>query len=349
MTTRRQRRLGIEGLEGRIVLSADLAGGVLSIVGTNKKDTIGVAVETSGPHAGELAATVNGQQGFFTVGDVSKIRIFGLNGSDQITIDENVLIDAWISGGQGKDDIHGGGGDDEIHGDQGKDTIDGRAGDDDIYGDEGKDLLLGGAGNDMVHGGEGKDTILGGVGDDLLYGESGNDFLDGQDGDDFEDGGSGKDDCHGGLGDDRLKGGTGNDNLDGDDGDDLLDGDDGKDHLDDGDECDLDTEFKAILSGVGSQWAKAEYELENEDGLLETELKIDAKHLAANTVFDVILDGMTVGQLTTDGDGEAELKFSSDPDSDELAFPLGFPSIHDGSTISIGTDLQGSFVAKFDD
>ena len=58
-----------------------------------------------------------------------------------------------------------------------------------------------------------------------------------------------------------------------------------------------------------------------------------------------MIDNVTVGQISTDGSGDGELKFSSDPSGGgELAFPVGFPTIQAGSTIVV-SDMQGTFVA----
>ena len=108
MVTRCRRALRIEGLEDRRVLSADLVNGVLSVVGTKKSDVIQVDIPSSGEHIGQLAVDVNGVQSFFDVNAVSAIHIFGLNGNDQIAVADDVLIDTWISGGQGKDNPKGG-------------------------------------------------------------------------------------------------------------------------------------------------------------------------------------------------------------------------------------------------
>jgi len=384
MLKQRHRRLRIETLENRTLLAADLVNGLLTVVGTNGNDNIDVQVATSGPNAGQLQVDVNGAQNFFDVNLVNTIQISGLSGNDQITVDDNVAIDTSINGGKGNDTIKGGSGSDTIHGDAGNDSIDGSDGDDVIFGDKGNDAILAGAGNDTadggsgndtihgddgddtirgnngndtlsgdanddnIHGDNGKDSVNGDDGDDDVYGDNGSDSLDGGDDNDHLDGGNGRDDCHGGQGDDQLKGGRGHDQLDGDDGNNLLDPDKGHDDVEDGIEADLDSEFKAILTGAGDMSGKASYELENEDGQIKTNFELEVRNLAANSTLDVVIDGVTVGQVSTDGSGEGELHLSSDPSGDELPFPSGFPAIHLGSTILVADSVQGSFVTKFD-
>jgi Ca2+-binding RTX toxin-like protein len=83
-------------------------------------------------------------------GDVDRILVFGLDGNDRITIDDDIDTNAEVWGGKGKDEIKGGGG---------------------------HDILLGGAGDDKIYGGEGRDFIIGGTGADRLYGDALDDIL----------------------------------------------------------------------------------------------------------------------------------------------------------------------------
>ena len=62
------------------------------------------------------------------------------------------------NGGNGKDTITGGGGDDIIFGGNGVDTLNGGAGNDELHGDNGDDSLRGGAGDDLIDGNNGFDT-----------------------------------------------------------------------------------------------------------------------------------------------------------------------------------------------
>lgn len=306
----RAHRLSIECLESRRVLSADLADGVLTIVGTKKSDVIEVSVPTSGDHVGQLQVDVNGILSHFNPAEVSSLLIQGLSGNDQITVASDIVVAAWISGGNGNDTINGGGG---------------------------ADTLLGENGKDVIHGGEGDDEIFGGNGNDQLFGDGGNDYLDG---------GNGKDDCNGGLGDDRVKGGSGKDRLDGGAGTNLLDADRGKDTKINGTDADFETELKAALTGDTGK-GKAEYENEVENGTTKTKFELEVEDLPANTTFDVKIGATVVAQITTNNSGDAKLKFSSDPEGpSELAFPDGFPEIVAGNTISVGDLITGTFEVK---
>jgi len=64
------------------------------------------------------------------------------------------------AGGNGKDNLEGGAGDDRLSGGNGKDTLFSLAGDDFLAGDNGSDTLSGGPGNDTLTGGNGGDTFV---------------------------------------------------------------------------------------------------------------------------------------------------------------------------------------------
>ncbi|HEU5142295.1 MAG TPA: hypothetical protein VFU04_03970, partial [Solirubrobacterales bacterium] len=119
---------------------------------------------------------------------------------------------------------------------EGKDNLVGGAGDDEIRGVKGPDRLVGGAGGDVLIGDKGSDEGIGGGGDDWLYGDKGNDKLEGGPGDDRIDGGAGDDPrLDGGPDRDTIFAGTGIDDAQGGEGDgDIVRGDSGIDTLDGG-------------------------------------------------------------------------------------------------------------------
>jgi hypothetical protein len=303
------------------LLSADLANGVLTVVGTKAGDLIEFATAGS-----DYSVSLNGEVQLFNAADVQLLQVNGGGGNDTITIADDILVDAWVSGGKGHDAMDGGGGDD---------VLDGEAGHDVAHGD---------AGDDEIHGGKGHDSLHGGTGSDDLDGDAGHDKLHGDDGTDDLDGGSGNDDCLGGLDDDLLHGGSGDDHLDGEDGDDLLDGDLGDDDEQDGLPVDLDVELRAELFSQGEGSGHAEFEMEPEDDGTEVEFDVEIEHAAPGSVLDVLVDDFLVGQITVDDTGHGELEFSNDPDDpDEVAFPADFPAIVAGSLIKVGDVLHGAF------
>lgn len=207
----------------------------------------------------EIVVDDNNGQSFLKIGDLSGTTILqetiyfdGNGGRDVLDASEtdrrvvaeggdgrDTLIgglgDDDLSGGRGPDTLFGMDGDDTVRGGSGPDRVDGGAGDDSLFGGASWDDLDGGTGDDFLDGGTGPDDLIGGAGNDELIGGSGWDDLDGGAGDDMLDGGSGSDDLIGGDGNDELLGGSGWDDLDGGAGNDLLDGGDGLDDLEGGD------------------------------------------------------------------------------------------------------------------
>lgn len=91
------------------------------------------------------------------------------------------------NGWSGADDtLLAGDGDDVVWGDNSGETSGTSwGGDDTLAGGGGNDTLYGGSGNDVVAGGDGLDRVLGGAGDDALWGGRGSDTVEGGSGNDF--------------------------------------------------------------------------------------------------------------------------------------------------------------------
>lgn len=105
-----------------------------------------------------------------------------------------------------------------------------------------------------------------------------------------------------------------------------------------------ETQFVANIVGATTETASVKFEVRNENGIAESELKISATNLAADSSFDVIIGGVSVGQITTDANGQGNLVLSSVPNgTSELPLPTDFPAIDAGVTVQIGRDLTGTF------
>lgn len=341
----------LERLESRQVLAAGyvaLDEGVLYVTGGNQSDRIVVSQQGD-----RVEVRLNGVGHSFQTGAVQRLWIETKGGDDKIAIAESVTIDARIDGGNGHDRIQGGSGDDEIFGGNGHDELRGGAGNDAVFGGGGNDRLVGEAGDDLLAGEGGGDLVRGGAGADSLQGGDGHDELFGDEGADWLQGDNGNDALRGGQGDDRLKGGAGRDDLNGNAGQNLLDGDEGRNTLKNGELVDFEApppppaEFQPLFAGLDGGLTggvgQAVYERQTSPGGLETFLHITVQGVPANATIDIAVNGTVIGQLHSDGDGFAEVKFSTIVDEPgELALPSNFnPTAND--TISVGTGLSGVF------
>lgn len=152
-STKRSFSPHIEMLEDRTVpTTATLDNGMLTILGTNKADTITLKQTAT-------KITISGVAESFPISKVSSIMIKGLDGNDRIDAFA-MNLSCTMYGGSGDDFIIGSGVTDVI------------------FGEKGNDRLFGKYGNDVLYGGEGNDLLFGNQGTDTLFGESGNDFMD---------------------------------------------------------------------------------------------------------------------------------------------------------------------------
>jgi Ca2+-binding RTX toxin-like protein len=174
----------LEGLEDRTLFAAGPAvvtavlGGeahpILTVTGTRRSDDIAVVLVGDQLEVRSGGAAV----GSFPLGDVLGITVLGLSGRDSIVVDAAVTKPAFILGGNGKDALTGGSGNDNIDGGNGKDIIAGGAGDDILTGGRSRDVIDGGDGNDVLTGGRGRDSNTGGAGTDTFSGDVASEVLD---------------------------------------------------------------------------------------------------------------------------------------------------------------------------
>lgn len=252
----------LERLEGRMLMSATLFEGLLTVEGTGGNDVIELK---AGPGVGEVEFEGTVFDG------VKAVLVLGLAGDDVIELTGEFLLSKkktmsiTLDGGAGDDRLVGSWGSDTIIGGEGVDTLDfsgaaskvdvdllkgtvsrdGHGGRDTVMGVENligsafADRLIGDAGANRIDGGDGADRISGGDGDDELLGGGGDDHIDGDDGDDWVWAGEGDDMVKGGMGDDVIHGADGGDRLWGEDGDDQMYGEDDDDSMWGGDGDDL--------------------------------------------------------------------------------------------------------------
>jgi Ca2+-binding RTX toxin-like protein len=148
--------------------------GVLTVNGDANDNTIAVSRDAAGRilvNGGAVAI----RGGNPTVASTRLIQIFGLDGNDNLSLDETngALPKADIFGGRGNDTITGGSGNDVLDGGSGNDTLFGKGGDDLLFGGDGDDVLTGGAGSDQVFGQSGNDRMIWNPGDGTDVNEGG--------------------------------------------------------------------------------------------------------------------------------------------------------------------------------
>src|SRR5215207_8790958 len=189
-------------------------------------------------------------------GNATQIRVHAFDGKNDITVDDNVTLDTYLTGSGPKvQTIDGGGGRDLIAGGDAPDSLAGGPGIDtaEYFGTlTGVNVSANGNAGDgapgendnvatdveNLYGTAYGDTLRGSDEDSVLYGRDGVDYLYGNDGDDTLNGGNQNDIVNGGAGDDTLSGAAGDDKLNGDGGEDKLYGSAGLDKLDGGKDAD---------------------------------------------------------------------------------------------------------------
>ncbi len=317
-----------------------------TLIGGSGNDTLIGGAGNDALQGGEGNDQENGQAGNDTEsGGAGNDTLIGGAGNDA------------EDGGAGNDTVQGNGGDDSLQGGAGNDTEDGGAGNDALQGNGGDDSLQGGAGNDTESGGAGNDTLIGGAGNDAEDGGAGTDALQGNGGDDSLQGGAGNDTEDGGAGNDTLQGGLGDDSLDGGAGTDDVNGGAGNDTEDGGEDSGQSgSDLWAVLGQSGNPaFGAAEVSAETDDaGVTHTDVQVEIIGGPADTTFDVKVDPdgtgqhvVTVGQFTTDADGNGEFEVSDPAGLGAVTAGDGTAEVTDAA--AGGTDdLTGALVSTDD-
>jgi Ca2+-binding RTX toxin-like protein len=172
----------IQPLEGRQLLTATLADGVLAVAGTAQRDDITVSISKDGEtitvseRVAKRFKKATATTTEFAAADVTSVVVNAGAANDSVRIMGNKTTDWTIP-----TSLNGSDGADRLAGGNGADVINGEAGEDDLFGNGGADSLSGGEDDDLVVGGKGIDTLNGDAGDDLLKsaGDEEIDILDG--------------------------------------------------------------------------------------------------------------------------------------------------------------------------
>jgi Ca2+-binding RTX toxin-like protein len=152
---------------------------------------------------------------------VNAVRIYGYDGPDTISVNDNVTDRTYIMGGRGADWIRAGGGENTVHG-HGDWAADPSGSHNPATDDNATDTLIGGKGYNMLYGQNGNDTLFaamsgatGASSYDMLFGGEGHDA--------FHTNGTGNAYCFGGNGNDTFKAGRQWASFYGEDGSDGVD------------------------------------------------------------------------------------------------------------------------------
>lgn len=96
---------------------------------------------------------------------------------------------------------------------------------------------------------------------------------------------------------------------------------------------------------------KGEYRERMRGTTLIQKWNVEVNFAAANTTYEVQLNGMPIGMITTNGLGHAEQEFRTavvddNPHDEEPPIPTDFPHVNSGDTLTIVGIGTGSFVAR---
>jgi hypothetical protein len=158
-----------ERLEDRRLLTAVLAGGTLTVIGTKKSDSINI--RDIGTNI--VVTIVNQPEESFAISRVKHLVVQGGDGNDHIVVGfKSTVLAASIFGDAGNDTLEGTASADFLHGGAGDDSLVGNAGNDTLVGGSGDDTLRGGPHSDILNGADGTDLALTQGTDDVRHSES---------------------------------------------------------------------------------------------------------------------------------------------------------------------------------
>lgn len=98
--------------------------------------------------------------------------------------------------------------------------------------------------------------------------------------------------------------------------------------------------LKAVFPQRDGIQSSATYEREIERGAVKQKLEAEIENAAPNSVVTVTVNGVFVGNITTDVKGKGKLRLTSSPtDTGEQPLPPTFPVIAAGASIQIGSSV----------
>ncbi len=159
-----------ESIESRVLYSASVTNGVLTVGGTSGDDLILLVGDSAiqnkitvytRHYSGDGNNQVSESEKVGTFAGVKSIVVNGGDGDDFLIANDRVRIPATYNGGKGNDLIQAGYGNDVVNGDAGNDTLFGGRGNDKSNGGDGDDTFIATAetNGDLLDGGAGVDTV----------------------------------------------------------------------------------------------------------------------------------------------------------------------------------------------
>lgn len=98
------------------------------------------------------------------------------------------------------------------------------------------------------------------------------------------------------------------------------------------------THLETLLSGPGTLSGKVNFKVERLGDVVSREFQVKVEGAPAKTVHAVTLDGVALGELVVDFEGQGKLEFST---KELPPFPADFPEPHVDSAFQIGTLASG--------
>jgi len=111
------------------------------------------------------------------------------------------------------------------------------------------------------------------------------------------------------------------------------------------DDSRIAADLTASVTTAKREILETEYEAEQEGGQQKRRLELSVYNLQANTSYAVQIAGKGAGTITTNGIGQASLRYSDKPRAGYTAFPAGFPSVASGAAVTVGSALSSTFSA----
>ncbi|HEU4418223.1 MAG TPA: HlyD family efflux transporter periplasmic adaptor subunit, partial [Planctomycetota bacterium] len=107
-------------------------------------------------------------------------------------------------------------------------------------------------------------------------------------------------------------------------------------------ETKTETAFEGVLAGPAGITVEAEYKIKTKGTTTNFKFQIKVEGGPPGAVWDVVVDGVRVGNVTLDAAGMCEVEWNTKDGNFPAAFPTG---VGEGSKVKVGADFSGSLAA----